>query len=140
MSIESLTEFVQNVKQGVQDTLYANNAVTAKNKGRCYWANNIFDKKKEELKIETSKRRIFFDKSALGASWGAKIGPGDLNETLQRLESMFNPNVILGAEKLDDAGIYKISEDTALVQTLDYFTPIVKDPYVFGQIAAANVF
>lgn len=51
---------------------------------------------------------------------------------------MFNPNVILGAEKLDDAGIYKISEDTALVQTLDYFTPIVKDPYIFGQIAAAN--
>jgi len=51
---------------------------------------------------------------------------------------VFDPNVILGAEKLDDAGIYKISEEIALVQTLDYFTPIVKDPYVFGQIAAAN--
>ncbi len=44
----------------------------------------------------------------------------------------------MGAEKLDDAGVYKISEEMALVQTLDYFTPIVKDPYVFGQIAAAN--
>ena len=54
------------------------------------------------------------------------------------MEPVTDPNVILGAEKLDDAGIYKISEETALVQTLDYFTPIVKDPYVFGQIAAAN--
>jgi len=44
----------------------------------------------------------------------------------------------VGAEKLDDAGVYKISEEMALVQTLDYFTPIVKDPYVFGQIAAVN--
>jgi len=41
-------------------------------------------------------------------------------------------------EHLDDAGVYKISEDLALVQTLDYFTPIVRDPYIFGQIAAAN--
>lgn len=44
----------------------------------------------------------------------------------------------MGAEKLDDAGVYKISEEMALVQTLDYFTPIVKDPYIFGQIAATN--
>jgi selenide,water dikinase len=51
---------------------------------------------------------------------------------------LFDPNVIVGAEKLDDAGVYKITEELALVQTLDYFTPIVKDPYIFGQIAAAN--
>ena len=44
----------------------------------------------------------------------------------------------MGAEKLDDAGVYKITEEIALVQTLDYFNPIVKDPYIFGQIAAAN--
>ncbi len=54
------------------------------------------------------------------------------------MESVFDPNVILGAEKLDDAGVYKISEEIALVQTLDYFTPIITDPYLFGQIAAAN--
>ena len=54
------------------------------------------------------------------------------------MEPVIDPNVILGAENLDDAGVYKISEETALVQTLDYFTPIVKDPYIFGQIAAAN--
>jgi len=54
------------------------------------------------------------------------------------LEPVFDPNVIVGAEKLDDAGVYKITEEIALVQTLDYFNPIVKDPYIFGQIAAAN--
>ena len=54
------------------------------------------------------------------------------------MEPVFDPNVIVGAEKLDDAGVYKITEEIALVQTLDYFNPIVKDPYIFGQIAAAN--
>jgi selenide,water dikinase len=54
------------------------------------------------------------------------------------LEPIFDPNVLVGAQKLDDAGVYKISEEIALVQTVDYFTPIVKDPYIFGQIAAAN--
>ena len=47
-------------------------------------------------------------------------------------------NTIVGASGADDAGIYKISEHQALVQTLDFFTPIVDDPYIFGQIAAAN--
>ncbi|GGJ88827.1 selenide, water dikinase [Lentibacillus kapialis] len=49
-----------------------------------------------------------------------------------------NPNLLIGSDTSDDAGVYKISDDTALVQTLDYFTPIVDDPYMFGQIAAAN--
>lgn len=47
-------------------------------------------------------------------------------------------NVIVGLERADDAGVYKISKDLALVQTVDFFTPIVDDPYWFGQIAAAN--
>lgn len=49
-----------------------------------------------------------------------------------------NPNVLVGLNKPDDAGVYKINDETALVQTIDYFTPIVDDPYQFGQIAAAN--
>lgn len=57
---------------------------------------------------------------------------------IQGLEPPFDANVIIGPEKLDDAGIYKISEEIALVQTVDYITPIVKAPYVFGQIAATN--
>lgn len=49
-----------------------------------------------------------------------------------------NENVLVGLERADDAGVYKVSEDLALIQTVDFFTPIVDDPYWFGQIAAAN--
>ena len=47
-------------------------------------------------------------------------------------------NVLVGLDRADDAGVYKVSEDLALIQTVDFFTPIVDDPYMFGQIAAAN--
>lgn len=49
-----------------------------------------------------------------------------------------DPNLIVGHETSDDAGVYKLTDDIALIQTVDYFTPIVDDPYMFGQIAAAN--
>ena len=47
-------------------------------------------------------------------------------------------NVLVGLKRADDAGVYKVSDDLALIQTVDFFTPIVDDPYWFGQIAAAN--
>ena len=49
-----------------------------------------------------------------------------------------DPNVIVGLEDIDDAGVYRMSDNLALIQTIDYFTPIVDDPFTFGQIAAAN--
>ena len=49
-----------------------------------------------------------------------------------------DPNLIVGMEKAEDAGVYKLSDDLAIIQTVDFFTPIVDDPYMFGQIAAAN--
>ncbi|QGG46951.1 selenide, water dikinase SelD [Heliorestis convoluta] len=49
-----------------------------------------------------------------------------------------DPNILVGLEYSDDAGVYKLNEETALIQTVDFFTPIVDDPYQFGQIAAAN--
>ena len=49
-----------------------------------------------------------------------------------------DPNLIVGMERAEDAGVYKLSDDLAIVQTLDFFTPIVDDPYIFGQVAAAN--
>lgn len=49
-----------------------------------------------------------------------------------------HPDIIAGVNSLDDAGVYKLSDDTALIQTIDFFTPIVDDPFTFGQIAAAN--
>ena len=51
---------------------------------------------------------------------------------------MDDPNLIVGMERAEDAGVYKLSDDLAIIQTVDFFTPIVDDPYMFGQIAAAN--
>ena len=57
---------------------------------------------------------------------------------LGQLKKPQDPCLLVGIETADDAGVYKINETTALIQTLDFFTPIVDDPYLFGQIAAAN--
>ncbi|WMT40225.1 selenide, water dikinase SelD [Paenibacillus sp. D2_2] len=70
---------------------------------------------------------------------GCKIGPADLMQVIRSLPPTEpNPDLLVGLDTSDDAGVYKISDDLALVQTLDFFTPIVDDPYSFGQIAAAN--
>ena len=57
---------------------------------------------------------------------------------LSKLPKQFDPNVLIGFDTADDAGVYRLSDELALVQTVDFFTPIVDDPYIFGQIAAAN--
>jgi selenide,water dikinase len=61
-----------------------------------------------------------------------------LDAVLGRLARQQDPNVLIGFDKADDAGVYKLSGELALVQTVDFFTPIVDDAYTFGQIAAAN--
>ena len=57
---------------------------------------------------------------------------------LGKLAQQHDPNVLVGFDKADDAGVYKVSSDLAVVQTVDFFTPVVDDPYTFGQIAATN--
>ncbi|MBO9608057.1 MAG: selenide, water dikinase SelD [Paenibacillaceae bacterium] len=70
---------------------------------------------------------------------GCKIGPGDLSQVIRSLPAATpNPNLLVGIDTSDDAGVYRLNDDLALVQTVDFFTPIVDDPYSFGQIAAAN--
>lgn len=70
---------------------------------------------------------------------GCKIGPGDLSQVIRSLPTPIpDPNLLVGIDTSDDAGVYKLSDDLALVQTVDFFTPIVDDPYSFGQVAAAN--
>ena len=69
---------------------------------------------------------------------GAKLGPCALNKALGGLKQPEYLNLIAGYEHSEDAGVYKINDDTAIVQTVDFFPPIVDDPYQFGQIAAAN--
>src|SRR5215208_836561 len=66
------------------------------------------------------------------------MGPGDLSEVLSGLPSSSDPRLLVGRETFDDAGVYLLSDDLALVQTVDFFAPIVDDPFDFGQVAAAN--
>ena len=68
----------------------------------------------------------------------AKLSPSILDSLLSRLPKQVDPNVLIGFDTADDAGVYRLTDDLALVQTVDFFTPIVDDPYTFGQIAAAN--
>ena len=66
------------------------------------------------------------------------MGPGDLSEALAPLPRRTHPDLLVGRETFDDAGVFRLSDDLALVQTVDFFAPVVDDPYEFGQIAAAN--
>jgi selenide, water dikinase len=68
----------------------------------------------------------------------AKLAPGDLAQVLSKLPKQNNKNVIVGFETSDDAGVFRLSDETALVQTVDFFTPIADDPEIYGQIAAIN--
>jgi selenide, water dikinase len=61
-----------------------------------------------------------------------------LDQVLARIPRVANPNVLVGFDTADDAGVYLLAPDLALVQTVDFFTPIVDDPFTFGAIAAAN--
>ena len=66
------------------------------------------------------------------------MGPGDLSQVLAPLPRQIDARLLVGSETFDDAGVFRLSDDLALVQTVDFFAPIVDDPYAFGQIAAAN--
>jgi selenide,water dikinase len=72
------------------------------------------------------------------AGCAAKLGAADLTSALSAVPVHSDPRLIVGRETYDDAGVFVLSEDLALVQTVDFFAPIVDDPYLFGQIAATN--
>ena len=82
-----------------------------------------------------SKKDIVFCK---GGGCTAKLGPGVLNRVLERIPKKYDENLLIGFESSDDASVYKLTDDIAMVQTLDFFPPMVDDPYTFGKIAAAN--
>ena len=75
---------------------------------------------------------------AKAAGCAAKLNPATLDAVLRKLPRQTDPSVLVGFDTNDDAGIYLLGEGLALVQTVDFFTPIVDDPRHFGQIAAAN--
>lgn len=72
------------------------------------------------------------------AGCGAKVGAGTLTSLLADFKTRTDPRLIVGFDKSDDASVFVINDETALIQTVDFFPPIVDDPYLFGQIAAAN--
>ena len=76
--------------------------------------------------------------TAKAAGCAAKLSPSVLDAVLKRLPVQTDPNVLVGFETSDDAAVYRLREDLAIVQTVDFFTPIVDDPGLFGQVAATN--
>ena len=74
-----------------------------------------------------------------GGGCTAKLGAGALSRILEKLpRGARDPSLLVGYDSRDDAAVYRITDDIALVQTVDFFPPMVDDPYTFGQIAAAN--
>jgi selenide,water dikinase len=73
-----------------------------------------------------------------GAGCACKIGAAELRPILASLPAAADPKLLVGAATADDAAVYRLRDDLALVQSVDFFTPIVDDPYDFGRIAAAN--
>ena len=81
-----------------------------------------------------SEEIVFCRGGAVRPSWGR----GVLARVLNRLPKTKDPNLMIGYDGSDDAAVYRLTDDLAMVQTLDFFPPMVEDPYIFGQIAAAN--
>lgn len=77
-------------------------------------------------------------KLAKCAGCGAKVGAGTLVHMLEGFQTHYDPRLIVGYDKSDDASVYVMDDHTALIQTTDFFPPIVDDPYLYGRIAAAN--
>ena len=73
-----------------------------------------------------------------GGGCTAKLGPAALERVLSHLPRPTDSKLLIGTESSDDAAVYQLTEDLAIVQTLDFFPPMVENPYIFGQIAAAN--
>src|SRR5919108_3800790 len=73
-----------------------------------------------------------------GAGCGCKLSAADLRPIVASLPRSADPRVLVAADTADDAGVVQVTADLAIVQTADFFTPIVDDPYAFGRIAATN--
>ena len=95
------------------------------------------NKAKAERKFGKMEK-VYLTKLAPNCGCAAKVGPGTLAGVLCGLPKFQDPHLLVGTETSDDAAVYKISDELAMIQTLDFFTPVADDPYDFGQIAAAN--
>ena len=85
-----------------------------------------------------NKKDIRLTQYSPGAGWACKLSASELTQVLSNLKNTGLNSTFGGFESFDDCGIYKIDEKKSIIQTVDFFTPIVDDPYLFGQIAATN--
>lgn len=85
-----------------------------------------------------AENQVKLTKLAKCAGCGAKVGAGVLSQLLEGIRVRQDPRLLVGFDKSDDASVYQVADDLALVQTVDFFPPIADDPYLFGQIAATN--
>ncbi|GAB4376302.1 MAG: hypothetical protein Kow0042_22470 [Calditrichia bacterium] len=90
------------------------------------------------LTIDVQTSQVKLTQFTHGLGCACKLRPQILEAVLRKLPVPADKNVIVGTETADDAAVYRIDDRTAIVQTVDFFTPIVDDPYLFGAIAAAN--
>ena len=98
--------------------------------------NRASDGYPEDVEVQTGPVRL--TQLSHGAGCACKLGPGELGSILDGLAEPDDPALLVGSATRDDAAVYRLSDDLALVQTADFFTPIVDDPRDFGRIAAAN--
>lgn len=84
------------------------------------------------------ENEVKLTKLASCAGCGAKVGAGTLVKLLEGFQTHYDPKLLVGYDKSDDASVYAINDTTAIVQTTDFFPPIVDDPFMYGQIAATN--
>lgn len=89
-----------------------------------------------ELKIDTENIKLTHYTQGLGCA--CKLRPQELEKILKEMSAGSDPNILIDTRNSDDAAVYRINETTAIVQTVDFFTPVVDEPYEFGAIAAAN--
>jgi selenide, water dikinase len=88
--------------------------------------------------VEVQTGAVRLTQLSHGAGCACKLGPGELESLLDGFAASEDPSLLVGSQTRDDAAVYRLSADLALVQTADFFTPIVDDPYDFGRVAAAN--
>lgn len=84
------------------------------------------------------ENEVKLTKLASCAGCGAKVGAGTLCNLLAGFQTHYDPNLLVGYDKCDDASVYRVSDELAIVQTTDFFPPIVDNPFMYGQIAATN--
>jgi selenide,water dikinase len=89
-------------------------------------------------RVEDAPENVPLTTLVENAGCASKIGQEDLKRALSGLPRTFDPRVLVSSETCDDAGVFRLTPRTALVQSVDVFTPVVDDPYAFGEIAAAN--